>query len=204
MENLYLPVSVGEALDKLSILDIKLDCIRDERRNFVQIEYDLLCSKLKNYLNNHQELYKMLKFINTIIWHEMDLLRDGNLSDSEYLTICRKTVVENDIRFRIKNKINNACQSSLKEQKGYDKTSIFLDCQENNSLEDLYLLIQYFSVRYDMTVVDTKFTTLEQKFFYDPTIVFSKESKNIKKIKIVNKTLNELCKELNIDLKFLV
>ena len=39
---LYLPVSLGEAIDKLTILDIKLDKINDNRKNDVQKEYDLL------------------------------------------------------------------------------------------------------------------------------------------------------------------
>jgi hypothetical protein len=201
METLTLPVSIGEAIDKLTILDIKLDFIKDERRKFVETEYNLLFSKLEHYVNNHHELYKMLKYINTIIWHEMDLLRDANLSDTEYLTLCRKTILDNDIRFRIKNKINNASRSSLKEQKGYHKTGIFLSCQEYNNIDDLYLLIQYFSVRYDETIVDTKFTSIENKFGYDHTIEFSNECQNYKKIIISNKTLNELCKELNIDKK---
>ena len=44
---LYLPVSLGEAIDKLSILDIKYEKITDNRRNDVKNEYDLLYDKLK-------------------------------------------------------------------------------------------------------------------------------------------------------------
>ncbi len=41
---LHLPVSLGEAIDKITILDIKLDKIKDNRKNDVQKEYDLLFS----------------------------------------------------------------------------------------------------------------------------------------------------------------
>ena len=44
---LFLPVSLGEAIDKLTILDIKMDKITDDRRIDVKNEYDLLYNKLK-------------------------------------------------------------------------------------------------------------------------------------------------------------
>ena len=49
MELFNLPVSIGEALDKLTILDIKLDRIQDSRRDNVKIEYDIVI-KLSIYL----------------------------------------------------------------------------------------------------------------------------------------------------------
>ena len=48
---LYLPVSLGEAIDKITILDIKLEKIKDNRKNDVQKEYDLLFEKLNNFIN---------------------------------------------------------------------------------------------------------------------------------------------------------
>ena len=49
-EEIILPVSIGEALDKLSILDIKLEMIKDSRRENVKIEYYLLYNKLEKYI----------------------------------------------------------------------------------------------------------------------------------------------------------
>ena len=46
---MYLPVSLGEAMDKLTILDIKLDQIKDNRRIDVEKEYDLLYEKLNHF-----------------------------------------------------------------------------------------------------------------------------------------------------------
>ena len=76
-DNIYLPISLGEAIDKLTILHIKVDKIKDNE--FVKKEYDLLYEKLKEYFN---EFYISLKKINLIIWDQMDILRDGNLNDS--------------------------------------------------------------------------------------------------------------------------
>jgi FtsZ-binding cell division protein ZapB len=54
---LHLPVSLGEAIDKITILDIKLDKIKDNRKNDVQKEYDLLFEKLKSFIIDYTQLY---------------------------------------------------------------------------------------------------------------------------------------------------
>lgn len=114
---MYLPVSLGEAMDKLTILDIKLDQIKDNRRIDVKKEYDLLYEKLNHFLIKYNVLYQSMKKVNLMIWNMMDVLRDGNVDDEEYLKVCKECVEYNDIRFRVKNKINYASKSSLKEQK---------------------------------------------------------------------------------------
>jgi hypothetical protein len=51
---LHLPVSLGEAIDKLTILDIKLDKITDNRRDDVKKEYDLLYDKLQEFIVKYE------------------------------------------------------------------------------------------------------------------------------------------------------
>ena len=51
MRGIELPVSLGEALDKLTILDIKREKIKDERLKDVEYEYGLLYEKLEDYIN---------------------------------------------------------------------------------------------------------------------------------------------------------
>ena len=115
MDNLtYLPVSIGEAIDKLTILDIKLDKIKDSRRNDVKREYDILYEKLSVFIETYKCLYKQMKHINLLIWDMMDILRDGNVDEEKYLRICKECVEYNDIRFRVKNKINYVSKSLLK------------------------------------------------------------------------------------------
>ena len=50
-ELVCLPVSTGEAIDKLTILNIKLQKITDSRKNDVQVEYDILKKKLESTVN---------------------------------------------------------------------------------------------------------------------------------------------------------
>ena len=156
-ELLLLPVSVGEALDKLSILDIKLYNIHDERKKNVKIEYDLLYDKLKPYLNKTQKYYAMLKKTNTYIWKLMDLLRDGiNIEEQEYVILCKDTIIANDVRFRIKNKINILSNSHIKEQKGYKITKILFDLTKYcDDINLLFKALTYYSILYDELHVKT-------------------------------------------------
>jgi hypothetical protein len=163
---LFLPVSIGEALDKLSILDIKLDNIQDERKKNVKIEYDLLYEKLIPYLNKTQKYYDMLKKTNTHIWKLMDIIRDSNISDDKYILLCKETIIANDVRFRIKNKINILVNSYIKEQKGYNISKILIDLTNYmDDMDDINFLLKpltYFSILFDEIHVKTK---LEIKLF---------------------------------------
>jgi len=151
MDLFNLPVSIGEALDKLTILDIKLDKIQDSRRDNVKIEYDILYEKLKEYIGKNKKYYNMLKKTNLYIWDLMDLLRDGvNISDIDYTKLCKDTIIANDVRFRIKNKINILSNSHIKEQKGYKSLKILIDLTSYTGIHDLLIKpLYYYSILYD-------------------------------------------------------
>jgi hypothetical protein len=148
---LQLPVSIGEALDKLSILDIKLDKITNSRRDHVKIEYDMLHKKLEPYIKCNQKYYDMLKKTNMYIWNLMDLLRDGqNIEDDRYVKLCKDTIISNDVRFRIKNKINIITNSRLKEQKGYKCLNVLIDLTNYTGNHELLIKpLCYYSILYD-------------------------------------------------------
>ena len=164
MDLFSLPVSIGEALDKLTILDIKLDMIQDSRRANVKIEYDILHEKLKEYIDKNQKYYNMLKKTNLYIWNLMDLLRDGvNISDVDYTKLCRDTIISNDVRFRIKNKINILSNSHIKEQKGYKSLKLLIDLTSYTSNHDLLIKpLYYYSILYDELHVKSNDQTLNQ------------------------------------------
>jgi hypothetical protein len=120
----HLPTSIGEAIDKLTILDIKLERITDANRKAdVQREHDALLnhSELTVFIQTHADLYNTMKKANAIIWDMMDVLRT-NISTEEYLKTCKDCIEFNDIRFRIKARINQASNSELREQKSYKAT----------------------------------------------------------------------------------
>lgn len=126
MACVHLPTSIGEAIDKLTILDIKLERITDiARKADVQRERDALLNHdvLNSFVQTHIGLYNAMKKANAIIWDMMDVLRT-NISTEEYLKTCKDSIEFNDIRFRIKARINQASNSELREQKSY-KTTVF-------------------------------------------------------------------------------
>ena len=168
-ETLYLPVSLGEAIDKLTILDIKLARISDNRRNDVQKEHSLLYEKLEAYVDKYESLYTSMKKVNTIIWDYMDALRDGSLEEEAYFKLCKKTIELNDVRFRIKNKINNAAGSQLKEQKGYNINRILIDICEGVDISTLIKYIRYYSYLYDQVVIRG---VVIEEYKSDPCIIF--------------------------------
>jgi hypothetical protein len=157
---LTLPVSIGEGLDKLSILEIKLDNIADKRKDNVIKEYNILHEKMKVYFlyTSIQKYYNMLKKTNLNIWNLMEILRDGiEITDNKYLEISKETIMANDVRFRIKSKINNVIKSYIKEEKGYKINRILIDISEYEvDLEIFIKPLYYFLINYDEVYVVTK------------------------------------------------
>jgi hypothetical protein len=178
---LYLPVSLGEAIDKLTILDIKLDKINDNRKNDVKKEYDLLYDKLKEFIIKYDNLYQTMKKVNLLIWNMMDILRDGSVTEEQYLTVCKECIEYNDIRFRIKNKINYVSESVLKEQKSYKINRVIIVINKNIVENSLLLnIIKYFSFIYDEIIIESLFSLdyLKQYFYYDISILFRTNDEN--------------------------
>lgn len=118
-----LEVSLGEAIDKLTILDIKKQKIHDERLAFVEKEYNILYQELQHYILKHKYYYDILLDINKTIWEKQDVFRYNNQNNNQ---LCIQIIDENDRRFRVKKKINNLCNSELKEQKGYQHKKAFV------------------------------------------------------------------------------
>ena len=178
---LHLPVSLGEAIDKITILDIKLDKIKDNRKNDVQKEYDLLFEKLKGFIIDYTQLYKTMKKVNLLIWDMMDVLRDGNVDEELYLIICKECIEYNDIRFRVKNKINYVSKSLLKEQKSYKINRLIIVINKESNNNEIFLnIIKYLSFIYDEIIIISDFNLdyLKNYFNYDITILFKFNAEN--------------------------
>lgn len=171
---IHLPVSYGEAVDKLTILDIKLDMIRDARRLDVQKEYDAIYRDISGYLTDTiGYYYSILKDINHSIWVMQDQFREST-NPAEKNELCTKIIVENDRRFRVKSKVNNYFQSSLKEQKGYISRKAFV--LTHLGLGDMITangMVRYLSTNYEKVVVVCKRNNMKNvlsMYLDDPTI----------------------------------
>ena len=126
MNKIIAEVSVGELLDKISILEIKQDKIKDpEKLKFINNEYSILKDKLKKNVKSDDKLnnlYQSLKEINTKLWVIEDDKRqcekDKDFGE-KFIKLSRDVHFLNDDRAKIKLEINNLTGSAIKEIKEY-------------------------------------------------------------------------------------
>lgn len=122
------PISYGELLDKLTILEIKKLKITDNKKlHSINIEYLELMkfyTKLKEDYNDLDRYYNKLLKVNTKLWEIEDSIRlhekIGNFGES-FIDLARSVYVTNDLRFEIKSKINKKYNSAISEEKSYKK-----------------------------------------------------------------------------------
>ena len=121
------PVSIGEMIDKLSILQVKKTKISDELKlEFVNKEFQILHDLSSIYLKNIEieSLYHQLIEINSSLWDVEDRLRvieTEKKFEGEFISLARKVYFTNDERFRLKNEINLITSSEIREVKDYVK-----------------------------------------------------------------------------------
>ena len=119
------PVSVGELIDKLSILHVKkIKISNEEKLLFINKEFELLYNMSSGYLDDDNiiKLYHQLVEINSKLWEVEDELRSLESTknfDSSFIELARKVYYTNDERFSLKNKINEITNSEVREQKDY-------------------------------------------------------------------------------------
>ena len=128
MNKILVEVSVGELLDKISILEIKQEKIKDaESLKFIKDEYDVLKSELDKNIKTDEKLknlFNSLKEINSKLWVIEDDKRtcEKNSDFSEkFIKLSRDVHFLNDKRARIKLEINTHSGSKIREIKQYTK-----------------------------------------------------------------------------------
>jgi hypothetical protein len=120
-----IPVSVGELIDKLSILQVKkLKITNPEGLKYVSEEFELLYNQSEIYFNVNEikSLYESLTEVNSALWDVEDKLRifeSEKKFDNEFIELSRKVYYTNDERFRLKNEINLITSSKIREVKDY-------------------------------------------------------------------------------------
>ena len=126
MNKILVEVSVGELLDKISILEIKQDKIKDlEKLKFINEEHSILNDQLRKNVKSDEKLnslFSSLKSINSKLWVIEDEKRqcekEQNFRD-KFIKLSRDVHFLNDDRAKIKLEINNHTGSKIKEIKEY-------------------------------------------------------------------------------------
>ncbi len=126
MNKILVEVSVGELLDKISILEIKKEKIKDENKlKFINNEYKILKAELDKNIKSDEKLEKFfqsLKGINLKLWVIEDdkrLCEKNSDFREKFIKLSRDIHFLNDDRAKIKLEINNHTGSKIKEIKEY-------------------------------------------------------------------------------------
>jgi hypothetical protein len=121
-------ISIGELVDKITILQIKKEMIDDDSKlKKVENELNHLQSTLTTISQKNDKLDQLmnqLKEINTKLWKIEDdirLLEKEGRFDNEFIELAREVYITNDKRFEIKNAINFEFSSEIAEVKSYEK-----------------------------------------------------------------------------------
>ena len=126
MNKIIVEVSVGELLDKISILEIKKEKIKDpEKLKFISNEHSILKDQLEKNVKSDDKLdklFKELKDINAKLWiiedDKRECEKNKNFSE-KFIKLSRDVHFLNDDRAKVKLAINNYTGSSIKEIKAY-------------------------------------------------------------------------------------
>ncbi|MEZ5443632.1 MAG: DUF6165 family protein [Lysobacterales bacterium] len=126
MSMISVPVSFGELLDKMSILEIKLERIADPaKRANVARELDALRVTWSHAPESQQDIAEVLaqlKGVNEQLWEIEDEIRDLEREqrfDARFVELARSVYITNDERARLKRVLNEALGSALVEEKSY-------------------------------------------------------------------------------------
>lgn len=122
-------ISIGELIDKITILQIKKEKIKNlEKVKKVSYELELLENSLNSFKTSKTEelrdLMKELKKINQKLWvieDDIRLLEKNKQFEKEFIELARSVYKTNDERFNVKNRINKLFSSNVEEVKSYEE-----------------------------------------------------------------------------------
>ena len=125
MKKILAEISVGELLDKLTILEIKLEKISDkESLKIIEKEYQILNKTDGIDKNQYKALFDELKSTNRKLWdieNEKRLCEKNSDFGEKFIQVSRDVHFMNDKRAKIKSKINQLSGSNIREVKQYTK-----------------------------------------------------------------------------------
>jgi len=121
---LKIDISIGEVVDKITILSIKLNKIENDKKlKNIRKEYDLLFNSLENSgIEVDSESFTKLETINLKLWEIEDKIRKKEANkefDDEFIQLARNVYINNDKRSAVKREINIKYGSNIIEEKEY-------------------------------------------------------------------------------------
>ena len=119
------PISIGELIDKITILEIKKDKLKDFKLKNILKELSFLRAVLeKSSIFIPDEIFLQLKSINLTLWDIEDKIRIKEKNkefDNEFIELARSVYLNNDRRSETKKELNLMFKSEIIEEKSYEK-----------------------------------------------------------------------------------
>ena len=121
----HVPISIGELIDKVTILEIKKDKLKNLKLKNILKELSFLRAVLeKNSIFIPDEIFLQLKSINLTLWDIEDKIRIKEKNkefDNEFIELARSVYLNNDRRSETKKELNIKFNSEIIEEKSYEK-----------------------------------------------------------------------------------
>ena len=122
---IHVPISIGELIDKITILEIKKDKLKSLKLKNILKELSFLKAVLeKNSIFIPDEIFLQLKSINLTLWDIEDKIRIKEKNkefDNEFIKLARSVYLNNDRRSETKKELNIMFNSEIIEEKSYEK-----------------------------------------------------------------------------------
>jgi hypothetical protein len=152
---MLLEVSIGEAVDKYCILELKLKYIPDETK-LVEIRKELTAlDACAVYITEHPVFYKLLFYVNECIWNMTNEVKGKTPENIDFASLANQIFEFNQKRFRIKNWFNMLSNSLVKEQKSYSNKVCKLNLENVYDKQSKLLEIYYLLLEYDIVLIDS-------------------------------------------------
>ncbi len=125
LNNIVIPISIGELFDKITILEIKKNRMSGNKLKNVTKELESLRQIIRNKkIKIENDLLNSLKQINNTLWEIEDEIRvkeNQQNFDKDFIQLARSVYIENDKRAFIKKEINIRYDSNFIEEKSYEE-----------------------------------------------------------------------------------
>ena len=170
-------VSIGEVIDKLSILELKMKKISNETKKLeIQKEIDAL-QECYIYKENHL-YYNLLMYVNEKIWDMTDVIKTITIDDPQFAFLSNQIFEFNQKRFRIKNWYNLTSSSNLKEQKSYSQSICKIVIDNTTTFYNKIPEIIYLALEYDIVTIVSNFNDKIATVLNIPTIMYVSHDDN--------------------------
>lgn len=168
-------VSIGEIIDKYSILELKNKYIKDESK-LCEIQKEMKVLDNIVYSAKQTHFYKLLLYINERIWVDTDNIKNTNENNKDLIESSKHIFDNNQKRFRIKNYFNILEKSNIKECKSYSDNKCFININSQDDIYNKIPEINYLCISYDIIYINDNYKQTISNLFKNPNIKFIEDN----------------------------